>query len=427
MRRKTALFLALLTCLLVLSGSAPAYMVSASPAWAAATPLYGEMVCPTLLPGEEDGSLVIRWISFSRRPALLHIGPDDGSGMLPPEHRTELVGSVRSATYELWLHSAELRLDPGKYLYSLTEEGESSPGVLYPIRWRCGESFRVVMSSDSHLTPSHSSDESALYDRAMTAGGGEQGADLIFHGGDMNDNADTLPFYLSSSSAHTRSVPTLTVCGNHDLYYRLYGYFTPPHLDRATGDYWSIQNRILFVGLNVSRRDPAAHARYVQETVDAHREGCDWTVLLVHYSLMSNGEHGWDPQVTTLRDALLPVLARTDVDLVLSGHDHEYDRSFLISGEGMVPGSGGERVEKHPGETLFLSLPTAVGNKLYTRTRETLYPLAAEGLQSERGYVTADFTQDRITVTAWSADTGQEADHFILTRAEETKIHGHGR
>jgi hypothetical protein len=54
----------------------------------------------------------------------------------------------------------------------------------------------------------------------------------------------------------------------------------------------------------------------------------DWVVVLVHHPLVSSADlNGPDVGV---REALLPLLHAHGVDLVLSGHDHDYERSYLL-------------------------------------------------------------------------------------------------
>jgi hypothetical protein len=65
------------------------------------------------------------------------------------------------------------------------------------------------------------------------------------------------------------------------------------------------------------------------------RPHIDWVVLAVHHPVVSSANlNGADLGV---REALMPLLARYDVDLVLSGHDHNYERSFQLGGP--EPGS----------------------------------------------------------------------------------------
>ena len=57
------------------------------------------------------------------------------------------------------------------------------------------------------------------------------------------------------------------------------------------------------------------------------RLGCSrspWQVVYMHHPLYSSGRHGSD---TELREALEPVLIAGGADVVLAGHDHNYERT----------------------------------------------------------------------------------------------------
>ena len=418
--RAPARLLALIVCLLVLTGAGfpPA---SITPTYTAETVLCGEAVCPVLLPGNTDGSVTVRWLSLHSEPVDVLYAPDDGTGEPGAAWTAVRADSAPSGVYtgypRLNVYQAELPLAPGSWLYGLAPAGET-PSVLYPVVIRREGTFRAVMSSDSHMSNFR---QAAVYDETVLTAAGQKGADLIIHTGDVIDDADADPFVLGQDASHTRSIPTLAVPGNHDRSVVLYEYLSMPHSDRATGDYWTVQGNVLFVGLNIDVRYPDGHAQYLRETVPAHREGCDWVVVLIHYSLMSSGYHARDQVMYDLRKALAPVLRETDVDLVLSGHDHMYCRSVLCDGEERIPFTAGERVDKHPGETMYITLPTATGTKFYEPIPGYPDPprdqVAVEALRYARGYVTADFRKESVEFNAWNADTGERVDHFILTRA----------
>ena len=52
--------------------------------------------------------------------------------------------------------------------------------------------------------------------------------------------------------------------------------------------------------------------------------GKTWKFVFFHEPLYSSGVHGPD---LALRDALHPLFVRYGVDLVFTGHDHDYERS----------------------------------------------------------------------------------------------------
>ena len=59
-----------------------------------------------------------------------------------------------------------------------------------------------------------------------------------------------------------------------------------------------------------------------------------WTIAFWHHPPYSKGSHDsdTDPILAAMRQNFLPILEDSGVDLVLSGHSHSYERSYLIDG-----------------------------------------------------------------------------------------------
>lgn len=60
----------------------------------------------------------------------------------------------------------------------------------------------------------------------------------------------------------------------------------------------------------------------------------DWIIVIFHHPPYSKGSHDSDTEskLIEMRENVLPILESYDVDLVLSGHSHAYERSKLIHG-----------------------------------------------------------------------------------------------
>jgi tetratricopeptide (TPR) repeat protein len=60
----------------------------------------------------------------------------------------------------------------------------------------------------------------------------------------------------------------------------------------------------------------------------------DWIVVFFHHPPYSKGSHDSDTEsiLIEMRENVLPILEAKGVDLVLTGHSHSYERSFLIEG-----------------------------------------------------------------------------------------------
>ncbi|HYV12785.1 MAG TPA: metallophosphoesterase [Pyrinomonadaceae bacterium] len=59
-----------------------------------------------------------------------------------------------------------------------------------------------------------------------------------------------------------------------------------------------------------------------------------WTIAFWHHPAYSKGSHNSDTEteLVQMRQTFLPILEEAGVDLVLAGHSHSYERSFLIDG-----------------------------------------------------------------------------------------------
>lgn len=66
-----------------------------------------------------------------------------------------------------------------------------------------------------------------------------------------------------------------------------------------------------------------------------------WKIVFFHIPPYSAGTHGNDSAVLDVRDKLVPLLEQYDVDLVLNGHDHDYERSVAGDITYIVTGGGG--------------------------------------------------------------------------------------
>ncbi len=121
-----------------------------------------------------------------------------------------------------------------------------------------------------------------------------------------------------------RSV-TLPVPGNHEYVARgAAGYYTY-FADRQPGPPgWYARNlgtwRAYFLNSNCGEVDCAAEAGWLAHDLSAHPRRC--SLVVTHHPRWSSGEHGNNPAVARF----YRVAYRHHVELILSGHDHHYER-----------------------------------------------------------------------------------------------------
>ncbi|AZT92628.1 LPXTG cell wall anchor domain-containing protein [Brevibacterium aurantiacum] len=171
--------------------------------------------------------------------------------------------------------------------------------------------------------------------------------------------------------------------------------------------------------------------KFIDEVVKAHGDDARWKVLGFHHSIYSTATHNSDLDVKKLREAIPPVAARNDIDLVVSGHDHIYNRTFLMDSEGkkVEDSDAGFEQEKEDGQTIYLTLTSSSGSKFYDYV---------PGLEWEAKSVHNDtpaFTRVRVSDEALQATTyevpaggapqpeaqttSEKIDDVEITRAED--------
>ena len=134
-----------------------------------------------------------------------------------------------------------------------------------------------------------------------------------------------------------KSIPIATTIGNHDENSENYSYhFNLPNKSKlgstvAGGDYYYRYGNTLFIMLNTNNKNIDEHKKFI-ECVTKLNKDARWKVVTMHHDIYGSGEHSSTPSVVKLRYKLIPILEKNNIDVVLSGHDHIYSRSYILKG-----------------------------------------------------------------------------------------------
>jgi hypothetical protein len=134
------------------------------------------------------------------------------------------------------------------------------------------------------------------------------------------------------------------VFGNHDAESLVFFNIFDPPTDGAAGGvpsgdehYYAIDDgnvHILMLDSETSPEHPGPMANWIERDLAANTR--QWTIACFHHAPYSDGTHSSDgsfwfgSKMRSMRENIVPILERYDVDLVLSGHSHDYERSELI-------------------------------------------------------------------------------------------------
>lgn len=200
----------------------------------------------------------------------------------------------------------------------------------------------------------------------------------------------------------------MPVHGNHEIFanifYEQYALPQEPGLPEDLVEHaWSLDfGNVHFVGL-----DSNLEARVIDQMdwLDADLAAArrdpdiDWIFVMMHHGVYSASNHG---STASVQEHWVPIFERHNVDLVFSGHDHNYERTFPLRGDKVVPDKEGIVYVVAGG---FFSPGYGNGNEWWTAT-------STHG--DVRNYVRVGVAEKVVTVTAYSGDSTQVIDTFEL-------------
>ena len=159
--------------------------------------------------------------------------------------------------------------------------------------------------------------------------------DMIYEDGDPSLIDDVvLDPYAETLDGTTSLVPVL---GNHDVRSEA-GDEIMSKLG-APGRWYAISTELLhLVILDSTRPHDKDQLQFLHRTLQ--EADSEWVIVNLHHPPFSAGYHGSDQ---VIQDVFVPVFEMYGVDLVLSGHEHDYQRSNPINGiTYVISGAGGK-------------------------------------------------------------------------------------
>jgi hypothetical protein len=289
---------------------------------------------------------VVRWRTDTPDNSRLRYGTGPGAfsevafdPTLRTEHQIELTGLTPSTRYYYAPGS-----DAGDFAgpaAGRTFLTAPPVGATPPVRiWVLGDSGTANADAaavrDAYQAASNRTDLwLMLGDNAYTEGTDSEYQEALF---------DMYPSFLESTSLW----PTL---GNHDVLTSESSSETGPYFDQFTlptaGEagglpsgseaYYSFDYaNIHFISLDSADTDLDPTGAMLQWlAADAANTDQEWIVAFWHHPPYTKGSHDSDDEgsrMAQMRENVLPILENCDVDLVLSGHSHSYERSKLLEG-----------------------------------------------------------------------------------------------
>ncbi|WP_328937577.1 metallophosphoesterase family protein [Streptomyces tauricus] len=275
---------------------------------------------------------------------------------------------VRLALDQFYLHAALDGLRPGTtYYYGVGHEGfdpaskerHSTVGSFTTAPARA-EKFVFTAFGDQGVTPDALANDKLILGREPAFhlhAGDICYADVTGHGKESDIYDPTAwDLFLKQTETVARTVPWMVTTGNHDMeaWYSPNGYagqsarFSLPEngfdAKNSPGVYSFTYGNVAVVALDandVSYEIPAnkgysegRQTAWLDKRLGELRKetGIDFVVVFFHHCAYSTSTHASDGGV---RDAWLPLFTKHQVDLVINGHNHVYERTDAIKNGGV--------------------------------------------------------------------------------------------
>ena len=275
----------------------------------------------------------------------------------------------------------------------------------------------------------------------------EDRPDLFLHVGDMaystgTDQEFTNRFYAMYADI-LKQIPIWPAIGNHEgissssdqqsgPYYEGYALPTAGEsggLPSGTEAYYSFDYaNIHFVVLDShhsSRDTNGAMLTWLDADLTANQQ--EWTIAYWHHPPYTKGSHDSDVEYRhiEMRENALPILEAANIDLVLGGHSHVYERSYLLHGAyqtpsttmGIVDGRDGHLNGDGPyGKELLGAIYVVAGHGGTGVNSSAIHPLNAV-TEAKNGSVIIDVRENKLLISNIRYD-GAITDRSALIKGD---------
>ena len=209
--------------------------------------------------------------------------------------------------------------------------------------------------------------------------------DMIIHTGDVAYESGTLQEFQANVfdiyADIFKNIPFFPAAGNHEYNTKDAVPFGEVFaLPGTTGEKWYSYDWgfIHFVALD-TEADYATQAAWLDQDLADSKQ--PWKIVYLHRPPYSSGNHGSD---TSLRRVLSPIVEKHGVQLVLAGHDHDYERMKPQGGVSYVVTGGGGRGTYNVGESDFTAFSAEVIHFTYIEVTPdvlTLHAIDGTGIE----------------------------------------------
>lgn len=355
-------------------------------------------------PGEKENDRVFSWMSKDMNNTFTY---SDGAEEKTVKAKIKIgIGNI--------VNTVELSdLADGSYTYTYTADGNTFEGE-FTVSVNDGK-FVAMFCSDPQLGRSDSDSVEAVqndtygWERTLESAY-NNGAEIVLSTGDqVNDGFSLLQYNALFSPDVLKKMPFVPTAGNHDFYSPLFSlYFGANGVNEAGNDYYFCYGDVLFIVLDSNNIISSMHSTTINNAVSQFPDAA-WRVVMMHHGAYSSAADEFTNKLCA--GTLTDTFDRYDIDLVLSGHNHFYSRTYPLFNKG-ISAVG----------TVYFEAGSASGGKCsHYDTSAAEYIVHSYDL-NEASYSLLSFNDDTIEVNSYKTDSGELFDSFTVYKTEKTEV-----
>lgn len=395
-----------------------------------------------MTPGKDASQVNFAWYSEKKGEAMVQVAlkanmngttfPETADTYNATTTKAILEGSTQYYTNKVTAYNFQPNT---AYVYRYTADGGKTWSETCDYKTKDFNKFQVLYVGDPQIGSSGNvvSDTAGWQTTLTTATAMFPNLAYMISVGDQVEKADN-----SSSSPdkkfenemagylnplEVRSLPIATVVGNHEYNGANLQYHTFNPNESAYGkteagsDYYYSYGSTLFITLNTAdaykngATNVAEHETLIQEAI-ANTPNAKWRVVSFHQDVYGSGEPHSNSDGADLRNEITPMLDKYDIDVVLTGHDHSYTRSYQMDGGQPLKEQQEDKEGRviNPTGTVYMTANSASGSKFYDVVPEQQYYVAARNQENVTNFSVLNIDDVSFSIDTYRTDDLSKVD-----------------
>ena len=144
-----------------------------------------------------------------------------------------------------------------------------------------------------------------------------------------------------------------------------------------------------------------------------------WRVLMMHHDVYGTGHHARSDESLLMQAAYSAMCDKFGIDVVLSGHEHYYGRSYFMYDNKKVDMDYTANTVTDPKGTLYLTSASGSGKNLYYDEYIKNEWVNFDYMTKESVYSTVEFTDTTFNVSTYDLD-GKLIDTYTIVKTDSS-------